>query len=108
LTGPDFHRLDFLEKFHRLNSDPPLPRFSQRDRPCTQIIAAVRTTLTGVDMRRIADPSLPRPARRKSDKSGSSPRALTTEVTEALGCAERAAADAEAPLRQRKLYSRRL
>src|SRR5215470_15954499 len=31
LTGPDFHRLDFFEWFHRLISDPPLPRFSQRD-----------------------------------------------------------------------------
>jgi hypothetical protein len=31
LTRPDFHRLDFFEKFHRLISDPPLPRFSQRD-----------------------------------------------------------------------------
>ena len=31
LTGLDFHQLDFFEWFHRLISDPPLPRFSQRD-----------------------------------------------------------------------------
>jgi hypothetical protein len=31
LTRPEFHRLDFFEKFHRLISDPPLPHFSQRD-----------------------------------------------------------------------------
>jgi hypothetical protein len=31
LTGPDLHRLDFFERFHLLISDPPLPRFSQRD-----------------------------------------------------------------------------
>jgi hypothetical protein len=31
LTGLDFHQLDFFEWFHRLISDPPLQRFSQRD-----------------------------------------------------------------------------
>ena len=31
LTGLDFHQLDSFEGFHQLISDPPFPRFSQRD-----------------------------------------------------------------------------
>jgi hypothetical protein len=33
LTGLDFHQLDSFEGFHQLISDPPFPRFSQRDSP---------------------------------------------------------------------------
>jgi len=31
LTGLDFHQLDSFEGFHQLISDPPFPRFSQRE-----------------------------------------------------------------------------
>ena len=32
LTGLDLHQLGTIERFHSLMPDPPLPRFSQRDR----------------------------------------------------------------------------
>src|SRR5215469_13865868 len=34
LTALDSHQLDSFEGFHQLISDPPFPRFSQRDSPC--------------------------------------------------------------------------
>jgi hypothetical protein len=38
LTGLDFHQLNSFEGFHQLISDPPFPRFSQRDSPGSSIL----------------------------------------------------------------------